>query len=299
MRHVLLLLIVAISVLPAKAQYLTNPDFETLNDTMPANWYLGVGGTQLTTNYVHSGSKALVAWTWYYYATGYAINGGDANGWASEYDWGRGGEPINEKAVSLTGYYYYDTVGTNLAHDTAYVGVMLKRYDTLANKVDTVGFGETYLFAYDMATTNGLQQFQVDIVDLMPNVDPDTVVVFIASRNGPNNTCIGDGDGNCMYLYVDDLELRTVSDTTTGLNDIDVKQMLHVFPNPANSSVSVMSSEAGTVRLVDMQGRVVLEEKIEAGRQQLDISDRTKGVYLLEVISDKGMVYRKKLLISE
>lgn len=296
-RILLLFTITMLSLLNSgNAQTLSNPGFEQMNDTLPADWTYGYGSS-LSNSYTNSGNNAMAVWNWYYYATGWTINGYHPDLKDQQFNWALGGEPIDQKVAGLTGYYYFDTIGSGYGADTAYIAVLLKRYDTTAQKMDTVGFGEGFMLPYEM--TNGLHQFDIDIIDLMPGTEPDSVAIFIASRNN-DNACLVSGDGNCLYLYVDDLAFRTgPADTTTSITNVFEKQLFSMFPNPAVSQLSVMSSEAGSIRLLNMQGRLVFEEQLNTGRQQLDISTLAKGVYVVQVSTASGKQYHQKLLKNE
>jgi hypothetical protein len=58
---------------------------------------------------------------------------------------------------------------------------------------------------------------------------------------------------------------------------------LAVYPNPASGNVRVSSTQAGTVRLLDLTGRVVREEKMEAGELTLTLEGLNAGLYLVQL----------------
>lgn len=306
MKRIILLslILLSLSISTLSAQVLNNPSFELLNDTIPNNWTLGEG-SRVTTNYTNSGSNAISVWNWYYYAAGWVVNGSFPDSSPSQFRWQLAGEPIAEKVAGLTGYYYFDTINSGYGADTAYIAVLLKRYDTTAQKMDTVGFGEAFILPYELTGGAGLQQFDLEITDLMPGVEPDSVAILIASRNN-DNACMVAGDGNCLYLYVDDLAFRTTPldtsgpvDTTTSINTPIGKELISIYPNPAVSSVSILSTESGSIRLLDMQGRLLLDRPLVAGRSQLDISELVQGVYILEAVSDNNQIHRQRIVKSE
>ena len=66
---------------------------------------------------------------------------------------------------------------------------------------------------------------------------------------------------------------------------------LNVYPNPANQYVNIsyskLMSETVKVRLIDLEGNVVVEQLIEKGYDkelQLDVSSISGGIYLLNFI---------------
>lgn len=74
---------------------------------------------------------------------------------------------------------------------------------------------------------------------------------------------------------------------------------LHIFPNPTAGIAYVQSDQLlvnGVCKLLDVNGRVLLENKNLSGlRFQLDISQQASGLYILE-ISDPNVIHRIKLV---
>ena len=56
-----------------------------------------------------------------------------------------------------------------------------------------------------------------------------------------------------------------------------------------------------TFQLQQMQGRVLKQEKIKSfakiARQQIDVSGLANGVYLLVIVSDKGIRHTEKIVV--
>ena len=73
------------------------------------------------------------------------------------------------------------------------------------------------------------------------------------------------------------------------------KSTLLITPNPANNTIQVKEfNSKGVMYIYDMTGRLVMTAAVsEAGNQQIDIADLTKGTYLIQVTSDEGMFYSK------
>ncbi|MET3542304.1 Tfp pilus assembly major pilin PilA, partial [Pontibacter aydingkolensis] len=87
----------------------------------------------------------------------------------------------------------------------------------------------------------------------------------------------------------------------TGLVDRQLSESLMVYPNPASSSLRVsLSASAGAVhelRLLDVKGMAVLSQfyPMASGEfnQALDLSKLQRGVYLLQVVTDQGVVTKR------
>ena len=78
-----------------------------------------------------------------------------------------------------------------------------------------------------------------------------------------------------------------------------------ISPTPANSILRIeLSGYTGnvTLQLISMQGRTLLQKKIQAiasfAKEQINVSGFVSGTYLLAVIDDKGNMKTEKVIIS-
>jgi len=95
------------------------------------------------------------------------------------------------------------------------------------------------------------------------------------SYNCINNSCIDPLNGSGTYMSLSDCE--TICNPTT---IEDKKETQFIYPNPATEKVYVSNlKEPNTVvKIYDIQGKLVLEDKI-SNSQYLNISSLAKGVY--------------------
>ena len=75
------------------------------------------------------------------------------------------------------------------------------------------------------------------------------------------------------------------------------KVALDMWPNPAKKTVNVHSDHAGQVKIVDLGGRVVVEEKLGPGKTQLNVEGLTNGLYTV-VFHSELITTVKKLILS-
>lgn len=98
------------------------------------------------------------------------------------------------------------------------------------------------------------------------------------------------------FLFLDTIEL-----TTNLSNNEVVANSFNVSPNPASSLVTISNTTDALINsasIVDMNGRVVKNLKVaNVTETQINVSDLAKGVYMINVSSDKGNV-TKKLVIK-
>jgi Secretion system C-terminal sorting domain/Photosynthesis system II assembly factor YCF48 len=90
-----------------------------------------------------------------------------------------------------------------------------------------------------------------------------------------------------------------LSAASVNMNSADPKTQ--IFPNPAFSSVTITSAEAGsTVHLLDILGREVLHGTVPAsGALTLDVSDLPLGIYEVMIEKDGAMLKTSKLAVTK
>lgn len=70
-----------------------------------------------------------------------------------------------------------------------------------------------------------------------------------------------------------------------GVNKLDLANF-DVYPNPSNGLVKIRSSNTSSIKITDMQGKIVYEAKLTAGIQEIDLRKLENGMYL--VTSENG-----------
>ncbi len=89
-----------------------------------------------------------------------------------------------------------------------------------------------------------------------------------------------------------------------GYNIIE-KNEIYVYPNPTTGKVRVRAEGIQKAEVMDMQGRIVLSQKtnLSADRHEdknqkyeFDLSNQTKGIYIIKVTTDKGVAVGKVVL---
>jgi hypothetical protein len=115
------------------------------------------------------------------------------------------------------------------------------------------------------------------------------------------NAAANQEDGSCYFIGdpCDDGLATTENDAYNanciceGVSSVEENNLLglNVFPNPANNEITLNSDVlgAGMVTLVDMTGRVVLQQKtILSSTQKINIQDLPSGIYSLSVIIENN-----------
>jgi hypothetical protein len=70
-----------------------------------------------------------------------------------------------------------------------------------------------------------------------------------------------------------------------------------VYPNPAETQVelSVVDNKLQFVKVIDMSGRVLIEQTLTGEKSHVELTSVPSGYYLLEIQTDLGTV-RKRIL---
>lgn len=99
--------------------------------------------------------------------------------------------------------------------------------------------------------------------------------------------CVSD---DAFIFLVDDITISFI----TGTNNVPAVENLMVYPNPSTGILNVKAdSKFNKVQLVNLTGQVVYESSVMANETVINTTSMTKGLYLLNIISDKGIVTRK------
>ncbi|WP_460560113.1 M4 family metallopeptidase [Ferruginibacter profundus] len=117
-----------------------------------------------------------------------------------------------------------------------------------------------------------------------------TAGTYYARVFGYNNA------NNASTCYTLKVQLGTASITGNG-TEITGNGLLKVYPSPATNvlNVSVLGEIApkATLKVVNISGAVVMEEKISSNIQQVNISTLPKGVYLLKINNGETVLSSK------
>ncbi len=291
MKKILTTAIVSLHVLLAGAQQnLINSSFEDtviindsnlgIYDTIAADW-TGTGFG--LTNDATEGTSAAYIWNWYYYGKGVLTNG-DANFPKI------GGTPIDFRPDALTGSFKYILGDVHTTGDSGIAKVCLTKFNIITQQRDTIGFGTKRL-----GPESTYKTFEIEI-DYRTSDQPDTVTVsFISSENG---FCANESDGNCLFLYVDNLNL---SNGSTGIIESVSLNTPAIYPNPAQNIFAIAFPERTnvvetTIAITSITGERVIDLKLRSGAEQfVDINHLATGVYSVR-IEREGQVSTTKLV---
>ncbi len=264
------------------------------NDTIPEYWStsgFGAGRSPVA----QSGNYSAYVWNWYYYGPGWMVNGDVTNTGFTQFSAYYGGTPLSEKPTKLHGYYFYILDDNQQYADSAFVNIIAKKYNTSLGQPDTVALGRLHL-----PPSISWLPFTVDIADIAPGIDPDSIVISFWSCLDNNCFCDGFGDGNCLFFYIDNISLEL----PTGIIPIDhLFGKFSIFPTVISESAMVQlpKSEGNAVELslYNTLGECVRKISVAAGSKiNFSRDGLSSGIYIMKATSANNLLGAKKIIIQ-
>ena len=85
---------------------------------------------------------------------------------------------------------------------------------------------------------------------------------------------------------------------TTSIEENDKPNSFKLYPNPSSQNINLVfeKMEKRTISLINILGEVILQLKSDKSTLQLDISNYLKGIYFVQVKSDKGISSQKVII---
>lgn len=265
--------------LPVQSQSPLNGGFEdstfVVGDTMPTHWSMDYFGATLTPD-AHSGNAAVSIWNWYYYGRGWLCYGDAQSSMTG------GGLPIAFNPDQLDGWYKYIYGDNDNGLDSAVCEILVYSHQGFTGARDTIAFERVKL-----GPATDYTAFHIPIHYTMVGMLADTILVrFISSDSG---MCAVSGDGVCLYLTVDDIEVSTAA----GLHQsLDAVPMVSIYPSPSAHGFKVAVQDhslfPALVELHDLSGRMVYSTSVMGTSGQAIEPHLPPGTYLWTVTSWAG-----------
>jgi hypothetical protein len=206
--------------------------------------------------------------------SGYTWNGGVTNNVPFT--------PIASDVYSVSGTSSNGCPGTASVHITVYPLPVVK----LNAPADTVCIGDEIIL-----TASG-----ADSYDWSPLGAPDSVLRVEAVAN----TIVfvkGTGQHGCSAIAQ---AVINVSECV-GMIEATIKGYMTLAPNPAGRSFTILNNTSGTnvsVKIFDVQGRLVFFTDLEFTEQTVDVASLSKGLYTVAFYNAGKLLKRSKLIIS-
>ncbi len=146
--------------------------------------------------------------------------------------------------------------------------------------------------------------------DCIRKVTTSGVVTTIAGYDETWGSCINGVGTNAQFLHPNDLVVAPsgdiyVADTGShtirkitnllSTNDYKLEDKINLSPNPASDKITITMDNftTATTTILDMNGRVLQNDLISENNTSIVISNLLKGIYLMQITTDKGTVSKK------
>lgn len=116
---------------------------------------------------------------------------------------------------------------------------------------------------------------------------------YVPAQNGNYTVVITDTNGciaTCPKVCV----------TWLAIADYDLFSEIYIYPNPVNRELTIqttVNNEDLLLSICDLQGRILVLQKLLKGKTEFDVSSFSKGLYLIKIQSENGVAVKK--LIKE
>lgn len=113
--------------------------------------------------------------------------------------------------------------------------------------------------------------------------DGDGILTINEDYNGNGNPMDDDVNSNGIPDYLD-------NQATLSNSELIRSKIISVYPNPARDFVTVASSE----NILNLELYAISGNKIRSfSNKKVDISNLDKGIYILKIITDRGILHEK------
>lgn len=85
----------------------------------------------------------------------------------------------------------------------------------------------------------------------------------------------------------------------TSVEDIAFKDLVKIFPNPATSLVHISTPAACTAQLRSIEGKVLLQRKVNAGTTAIDIRGLANGIYFIQITGKDNRILKTEKLVKQ
>lgn len=113
----------------------------------------------------------------------------------------------------------------------------------------------------------------------------------------------GDLAQNYEGMYIDDIQVRSVQDTSVSVETVTGAPTLRTYPNPAGDVLNISVTSVGRAQgvagaLYDMPGRQVVAFSSATATTTLDVSTLPAGMYILRAYANGEALPAQKVVIS-
>lgn len=199
-------------------------------------------------------------------------------------DFKKGGEPFSFRPSALRGHFKFIDTSPSLSI-SAKVIILLKKYNSLTQQSDTVGFTEGNLM---FSPVTSWTPFEFSINYYSGSIPDTLMIAFLTPGIGWSST-----------LWLDSLGFEYLP---AGLSNPSDHPVFTVYPNPASEMIYVKTDQAFinpecSIWITDALGHLVFSAPCDKEVIRIHLKTSTAGLYFIRIQSgDK--VFRKKIILQ-
>jgi hypothetical protein len=103
------------------------------------------------------------------------------------------------------------------------------------------------------------------------------------ANNFPKSEAMEEWNSTAAYIEYGD-SMYAYFHIVMGINDIAGKAPnIAFYPNPATNYIIIESPQTATLEILNVQGQAILQQQIQQGKTDINLSSLAKGVYILRL----------------
>jgi hypothetical protein len=161
--------------------------------------------------------------------------------------------------------------------------------DIFISKLDNSG---NFMWAYNLGDT------EVDVGNGI-TIDASSNILTTGSFMLSPDFDLGPATYNLNCMGSPDIYVLKMGSGPLGINGNTAEDLISIYPNPANDKLNVTVSFAGNkkqLEIYSMTGQRICKMELANGQSFIDISNMSKGIYLIKIMSDDGIFAVKKII---
>ena len=122
------------------------------------------------------------------------------------------------------------------------------------------------------------------------------MLIGSAVANNFQKFSVAQADNNSLWYLHSDGKLYTTVDPN-GIAQTEVSEV-RMYPNPAADRVTIdlQNTTANKIRMVDLYGRIVVEQDVDGQMEVIDLSHLANGMYFVQICNNGKVTATRKLM---
>lgn len=97
-------------------------------------------------------------------------------------------------------------------------------------------------------------------------------------------------------ISLEDIDTLYNMPAITLKDEIDLSKNISIYPNPTNGKINVLSEDIIQIEIINTEGKTIMVFNENNLNSDIDISGFDKGIYIIRVISNKGVAVERIVL---